>query len=114
MRLLRALAIGLFLSLGVLPASAQNCTGQPASGRLCGNNAASTGLPGWQTMTSMLDRNFGAPSVQGTMLNRGASLWSATATPALGLNGTAGGSLTLNGATSGSAVLGVKAAAGTV
>ena len=26
--------------------------------------------------------------VQGTMLNRGASLWSATATPSLGLNGT--------------------------
>src|ERR1700677_839857 len=112
MRLLRALAIGLFLSLGVLPASAQNCTGQPASGRLCGNNAASTGLPGWQTMTSMLDRNFGAPSVQGTILNRGALVWSATSSPILGLNGGNGGAIVLEGSSTGSATIGVKAAAG--
>jgi hypothetical protein len=56
--------------------------------------------------------NFGNPSLQGTILNRGASLWSSTATPTLGQNGGTGGSLTLQGSTSGSAAIGVKAAAG--
>lgn len=112
MRLLKALIVGLAL-LGSSGAYAQNCTGQPASGRLCGNNTAATGLPGWQTMTSMLDRNFGAPSGQGTILNRGASVWSATATPSLGVNGGTGGAVILNGATTGSVTIGAKAAAGT-
>src|ERR1700677_5249150 len=110
----RSLAIGLLLTLASASGAFAQCSGHPSTGRLCGNNAASTGLPGWQTMTSMLDRNFGAPSVQGTILNRGASVWSATATPSLGLNGTAGGSLTLNGSSTGSATIGVKAAAGSV
>jgi hypothetical protein len=111
-RLLKVLLVGFALALGTLDAQAQ-CSGQPASGRLCGNNTGSATLPGWQTMSSMLDRNFGAPSTQGQILNRGASLWSATAAPSLGLNGGTGGAITLNGATSGAVTLGVKAAAGT-
>jgi hypothetical protein len=110
----KALVLGLLLSLGASGAWAQTgCQGQPAAGGTCGNPNATAGLPSWATMTALLDRNFGGPSVQGTMLNRGASVWSATATPTLGLNGGTGGSLTLNGATSGSALISVQAAAGT-
>jgi hypothetical protein len=109
----KALILGLLLVLGSSGAWAQTgCQGQPAAGGTCGNPNATAGLPSWATMTALLDRNFGGPSTQGTMLNRGASVWSATATPVLGLNGGTGGSLTMNGATSGSAIIGVKAAAG--
>jgi hypothetical protein len=59
----------------------------------------------------LIDRAFG--STQGTVLNRGASVWAAVATPSLGRNGGTGGAVTLNGATSGSATIGVKAVAGT-
>lgn len=111
---LKSIAFGALLALAASSSAFGQCAGNPAAGRLCGNSTAAPTLPGWQTMTSMLDRNFGGPSVQGTMLNRGASVWSATATPSLGLNGTAGGSLTLNGSSTGSATIGVKAAAGSV
>jgi hypothetical protein len=110
---LKALAIGIFLVLGSSSAYSQ-CSGNPPAGRLCGNNTASPTLPGWQTMTSMLDRNFGAPSIQGTILNRGASLWSATASPILGANGGNSGAIVLEGSSTGSATIGVKAAAGSV
>jgi hypothetical protein len=103
------IALGLIL---VSSAAYCQCSGQPGAGLICANNGAFQALPNWYNASSILDRNFGAPSVQGTILNRGSSLWSATATPTLGLNGTAGGSLTLEGATSGSVTLGVKAAAG--
>lgn len=109
--ILKTLAIGIFLVLGSSSAYSQ-CSGNPAAGRLCGNASASATLPGWQTMTSMLDRNFGAPSTQGTILNRGASVWSATASPTLGLNGGNGGAVILEGSSTGSATIGVKAAAG--
>jgi hypothetical protein len=109
----RAIVLGFLLALGTSGAWAQTgCQGQPAAGGTCGNPAATAGLPSWATMTALLDRNFGGPSTQGTMLNRGASVWSATATPTLGLNGGTGGQITLNGATSGSAVISVNAAAG--
>lgn len=112
---LRKLLAVCALVAALWPAAAfSQCTGNPAAGRLCGNSASSPTIPGWQTMTSMLDRNFGAPSTQGTVLNRGTSLWSATATPSLGLNGGTGGAITLNGSSTGSATIGVKAAAGTV
>lgn len=101
----------LFFSFG---AHAQGCTGNPPAGRLCGNNTGAATLPGWQTMSSMLDRNFGAPSTQGTILNRGASLWSATSSPILGANGGNSGAVVLNGSSTGSATIGVKAAAGSV
>src|SRR5580658_6019986 len=110
-----SIILGIVLALGISTAHAQNgCNGQPAAGLLCGNNTGAPTIPGWQTLSSMLDRNFGAPSTQGTILNRGASLWSATATPTLGQNGGTGGAITLNGSTSGSATVGVKAAAGSV
>jgi hypothetical protein len=112
MRLLKAIVIGLALAFGSSAVYAQ-CTGQPPSGRLCANGTGSGGLPSWYTQSVVLDVNFGNPSVQGTILNRGASLWSSTSSPALGLNGTAGGSLTLNGSTSGSALISTQAAAGT-
>lgn len=109
---LASIALGLLLALGSVSGASAQCTGNPAAGRLCGNNTAAATLPGWQTMTSMLDRNFGAPSAQGTILNRGASLWAATSSPQLGQNGGNSGALVLNGSSTGSATIGVKAAAG--
>jgi hypothetical protein len=88
------------------------CSGQPGAGLLCSNPTASNTLPTWATQSAVLDRNFGAPSTQGTILNRGASLWSATATPSLGKNGGTGGSLIFNGATSGAVTISPQAAAG--
>ena len=110
---LRTIALAALLAVGASSSAFGQCSGNPPAGRICGNGTAAAGLPSWYTMSIMLDRNFGAPSAQGTMLNRGASLWSATATPSLGLNGTAGGSIALQGATSGSVTIGAKAAAGT-
>lgn len=101
--------IAVSLALSASSASAQ-CSGQPGSGRVCGNPAASTGLPSWATQSSLLDRAFG--STPGTILNRGSSLWAETANPILGANGGASGSVTLNGSATGSVVIGVKAAAG--
>ena len=101
-----------FLAL-TLPSAAQaqsGCTGQSAPGFVCGNSTASQGLPSFKSQTSLLDRAFS--STQGVILNRGASNWSATATPSLGLNGTTSGSITFNGASSGNITLGVAAAAG--
>jgi hypothetical protein len=106
---LRALFFGLLLSL-VSTAAWATCQGQAGSGLLCGNSTAFTGQPTFGTISALLDRAVG--STQGLMLARGASVWAATATPTLGLNGTAGGSLTLAGATSGSSTITVAAAAG--
>jgi hypothetical protein len=107
---LASLFLGLALVLGSSAAYAQ-CSGQPASGFVCGNPAASTGLPSFGSVSLLFDRALGG--TQGMMLNRGASTWSGTATPSLGLNSGTGGSLTLNGSTSGSAQISVQAAAGT-
>ena len=112
MQLTKSLIVGLVIALGASSSAFAQCSGQPAAGKTCANATASPTIPSWVTMSALLDRNFGGPSTQGTILNRGASVWSATATPTLGLNGGTGGSLTLNGATTGSAIIGVKAAAG--
>ena len=110
MRLLKTILIGLALVLGASNAQAQ-CNGQPASGLVCGNPTASTGLPSWATQTALIDRAFGTTA--GTVLNRGASVWAQTSQPTLGANGGTGGAVVLNGATSGSVTIGAKAAAGT-
>lgn len=106
--LLIACIFGLFSS----PAFAQ-CSGQTPSGDLCGNDGSTTALPGWKTQTSILDRNFGAPSAQGTVLNRGASAWSATSSPVIGLPGTTTGSLGFAGSGSGTVTVEPQNAAGT-
>lgn len=108
---LKYILVGLTLLCGISSASAQNCSGQPLPGYVCGNANASQGLPSWATQTSLLDQGFA--NTQGTILNRGASVWSAVSTPTLGKNGGTGGAITLNGATSGSVTIGAKAAAGT-
>ncbi len=110
---LKALALGLVLALLGSTSAFSQCSGNPAAGRICANVGATPTIPGWATASAVLDRNFGAPSGEGTILNRGSSLWSATAAPVLGLNGTVGGSVILKGATSGGATISVAAAAGT-
>ena len=108
---LKAVLIALAVALGASSGAQAQCTGNPASGLLCGNGAASAGLPAWVTVPAILERGAGA--TPGTVLNRGASVWSATATPQLGNNGGTGGSIVFKGATSGAVTLGVPAAAGT-
>jgi hypothetical protein len=103
--------LSLGLVLGVPTLAYAQCSGQPAPGRVCGNSAATTGLPSFTTQTLLLDRAFAAS--QGQILNRSASNWISTATPTLGLNGGTGGSLAFKGATSGTATVSVAAAAGT-
>jgi hypothetical protein len=112
MRRIKALILGLALALGSSSAMA-DCNGQPAAGLFCGNPTGAAAIPTWATGSAMLDRAFGGPSLQGTILNRGASLWSSTSSPSLGLTGTATGSMTFFGLTSGSSILTVPAVAGT-
>ena len=69
--------IGLLLMLAS-PASAQSCNGQFTAGQVCGNAAGGLAPPNAQVLSPLFDRNFGAPSAQGTILNRGASVWGAT------------------------------------
>lgn len=76
-----------------MSAAYSQCSGQFQAGLLCGNTGASLALPGPSTVSAILDRNFGAPSTRGMMLNRGTSLWSATIAPVLGNPGTTTGSL---------------------
>lgn len=108
---LASIALGLLLAIGGTSAASAQCSGNPAAGRVCGNPTAAPTLPSWATQTALLDQAFG--TTQGTILNRGASVWAETSTPTLGKNGGAGGAITLNGSTSGSVTIGAKAAAGT-
>jgi hypothetical protein len=85
------------------------CSGQPPSGRICGNNQSTTAPPVFATGTSLFDQTFGSTS--GSVLNR-QSTWVRTSQPILGANGGTGGSVTLNGSTSGSSVIQTAAAAG--
>jgi hypothetical protein len=110
----KKLLFGAVISAALLLSAADpawsQCTGQSASGLVCSNPNASQGQPSWSSLTLLFDRGLGA--TQGTILNRGASTWAATATPSLGLNGGTGGALTLNGSSTGSASISVPAAAG--
>lgn len=110
---MKALWLGAALIMAASSAQAQSgCSGQPTTGFVCGNGQATTGLPGFYSQSTLLDRGFG--SGQGTILNRGVSGWVATVAPTLGLNGGTGGSITLNGATSGAAAITVPSVAGSV
>lgn len=83
-----------------------------ASGNLIANSTSGSGEPISTTLTALIDRAMG--SAQGTVLNRGASVWTASATPTLGKSGTLG-SLTFGNATSGLVTLqAVTGALGTV
>src|SRR5260221_308138 len=86
---LKAVVIAFSLAL-VSSSSYAQCSGQPTSGLVCGNPSASTTFPIWATQSALLDRGFS--TTQGTILNRGVSLWAATSSPSLGINGGVGGS----------------------
>lgn len=107
-----ALAIALSALIPAAALAQSGCGGQGASGSVCGNADASTGLPSLGTVTGLLDRAMG--SAQGRVLQRGGGGWAASPNPTLGVNGSVGGALTLNGSTSGSATIRVPAAAGGV
>ena len=97
-------AVTAVLALSVLPMAKPAyavCTGQFPAGWICGNSGGSQVVPSPKALTSILDRNFGAPSAQGTLLARGASTWGATATPILGIPGSVTGSLGYAGSSGG-------------
>lgn len=99
---LRYVGVALALTLGLsADAWAQSCSGQFAAGFACGNSSGSKAPPSAQSLSSLLDRNFGAPSLQGSILNRGSSLWLSTQTPVLGVPGSVTGSLGLAGSSGG-------------
>jgi hypothetical protein len=98
---IKKLLVGAALLASVVTVQAQSCTGQFSSGQVCGNATASKGLPSGQLLSPLFDANFGAPSQQGTTLNKGSSTWGATATPIFGLSGTTVGTLSFANLTSG-------------
>lgn len=85
--------------------------GQINPGQVWGNATASRAPAGQTSLSPLLDRAFTA--TQGCILDRGASLFSCTRTPTLGLPGTATGTLSFGGVTSGTATLTPQATAGT-
>lgn len=93
------------------PAFAQSIQGDP--GQVLGNDTAAARNLRATSLTPLFDRAFGAPSVQGCLLTRGAALYTCSRTPTLGLAGTATGSITFAGVTSGGAIVSAQAAAGT-
>lgn len=110
MRLIKYFIMAALLGIGSSAMAQSGCGGQFSSGRVCANAGASQGLPSATTLSSLLDRNFG--TTQGTVLNRGASLWTATVSPILGQNGVNGGAIILEGGSTGSSTIGVNSTAG--
>lgn len=93
---LRIIALGaLLLGLAWSPVAFGQCTGQAQPGQTCGNPGATRAPPSLTGLSGLLDRNFGAPSAQGTMLNRGVGAWVATVAPTLGNPGFTSGVLNL-------------------
>ena len=92
MKVLRLLAI---VGAAVLvPTIAwSQCSGQFTAGQVCGVSGSAQAQPRGALLSPLLDRNFGAPSAQGTILNRGVSAWSATSGPVLGLAGVTTGTM---------------------
>lgn len=88
------------------------CTGQFAPGQACGNPTSGSKDPTGVGLSPLLDRAFGAPSAQGTVLNRGASSWNSTATPILGNPGTTTGTLGLGSVSGGTVTVTPPAIAG--
>ena len=98
--MIRTVIAGALIALAYpIEATAQSCNGQYAAGQVCGNSGSSLGLPSAQSLSPLLDRNFG--SSQGSILNRGSSLWSATQSPVLGIPGSATGALGFAGSSGG-------------
>lgn len=111
MRNLKALALGLFLSLAGITGAAAQCGTQAPANKFCGNDTGSPALATWKTVPP------GAltPIAGGTVLgNRGTSAAAPTplTNPVLGIPGTSTGEVGLAGTISGTAVLRAQAVAG--
>jgi hypothetical protein len=83
----------------LIPSSALAQTAQLSAGQLWANDTANTRTARAASPSPWLDQAFNTN--QGSVLNRGASVWSSTRTPVLGLAGTAVGTLGFENATSG-------------
>lgn len=105
-------ALAIVAALLLTSSANAQCTGQFASGQACGNSGSTNKPPTGTTLSPLFDAAFGAPSARGTMLNRGASTWSATIAPVLGNPGTTTGTLGLASATGGTQTITPPAVAG--
>lgn len=109
------IAIGSLLAALAWPVAAYSqCSGQFQPGGVCSNPNGAQQPPVSSPLAAVIDRNFGAPSAQGTVLNRGGSAWTATANPVLGLPGTTTGSLGLASVGGGTLTIGVPSISGAV
>ena len=102
---LRSLIVAGLIALAWPVAAQAACTGQFPSGYACGNAKGSQADPTGTALPAMFDAGFGAPSAQGTILNRGSSAWNATSTPVLGKPGTTTGSVGLASASGGTTTI---------
>jgi hypothetical protein len=107
---MKRIATILALLLLAAPAFGQ-AIGQLPAGNVWGNPTASRGVAQPTSITSILDRAL--CSAQGNVVARGASAWTCSVSPVLGLPGSTQGSLGFAGATSGTATIKAQAAAGT-
>jgi hypothetical protein len=111
MRNLKAIALGLFLSLATVTGASAQCGTQAPANKFCGNDTGSQALAGWKTIPA----GALSPIAGGTVLgNRGsaAAVPSALTNPVLGIPGTSTGEVGLAGLTSGTATLRAQAVAG--
>jgi hypothetical protein len=92
-RLIAVFFVAALSLLGLTAEAAAACSGQFLAGQICGNGSGAQALPDTWSLNALIDRNFGAPSAQGTILNRGASFWASTINPVIGNPGSTTGTL---------------------
>ena len=111
MKSLKAITLGLLLTLASPLAAWAQCSGQAPSLTYCGNPTGSLALPGWKSFSGIPFPNISGGTVVG---NRGTSSTAATplTNPILGIPGTSTGELGFAGVTNGTATLRAQAAAG--
>lgn len=109
---LRALVIGLLLTLAAPLSAFAQCSGQSPSLTYCGNPTGSQALPGWKPFSGIPFPSIAGGTVVG---NRGTSAATASplTNPILGIPGTSTGEVGFAGLTSGTATVRAQAAAGT-
>ncbi len=105
----RKVAVAVLLAGFSCPALAQSI--QLAPGQVIGNSTAAQRPSTATSLSPLLDQAFN--SNQGSIFNRGPTVWAATRTPVLGLVGAATGTLGFAGITSGTMTISPQSVAGT-
>lgn len=108
---LRALLIGLLLTVGSTVGAFAQCSGSAPASTYCGNPTGALALPGWKPFSGIPFPNIAGGTVVG---NRGSAIGAGAplTNPILGIPGTSTGEIGLAGSGSGTATLRAQAAAG--